>query len=99
MVTFLGGIFHADEITDWKTVEWIKGFAVFMDSILLPVIISIAVIGIAWVVFLGVQLARTRDDVLMAIRKRRLIRVAIGIIVLMLFIFLITFLSVKLPSS
>lgn len=98
MFNFLNGIFHADEITDWKTVSWLRGFAVFMDSIFLPTILIIAGIGIVWVVVLGVGLTRARDDKTMLIKRRQLYKVAVGIMVLMMFLFLITFLPVKLPS-
>ena len=98
MSSFICGIFHADSITDWKTVAWIKDFAIFMDNILLPIILSIAGVGIVWVVILGIRLARTRDDTLLVSRRKGLVKVAVGIALLMAFLFLITFLSVKLPS-
>ena len=98
MMHFLAGIFHADLIQDWKSVEWIRGFAIFLDRIFLPTLIITAVIGILWVVSIGFKMTSIRDEESYKQQKKHLIHVAVGIIVFMLFIFLITFLSVKLPS-
>ena len=98
MLHFLTGIFHADSISDWKTVAWIKGFAIFMDNIFLPVLIVSVVVGIIWVVVAGVKMTTLRTEEAIQHQKRYVIHVAVGVGLFMLFLFLITFLSVKLPS-
>ena len=98
MISFLSGIFHADTITDWKSVAWIKDFAIFMDNIFLPTLIVSAVVGVIWIIIAGVKMTSLKTEDGIQRQRKYLIHVAVGFILFMMFLFLITFLSVKLPS-
>ena len=92
MWNFLGGIFNPDA-GDFGKMEWLYPIAKFLDDILIPFIIIVLVAGAIWIVLLGIKLARAEDTGKADEAKKRLINVAIAIVAVIVFIFLLAFVS------
>ena len=61
-ISLLGGIFSPDE-TKFTNVNmgWLYPVARFLDNLLVPLIIIVLIAGAAWVIVLGVNLAKAED--------------------------------------
>lgn len=97
LVNFLlaGGPFATAISTDqWGTgLTWLKTIANFLDSIIVPVTIIVAVAGAVWVIWLGVQLAKVEKASDAGEAKKRLINVVIAIVFVIVIIWLLTWFS------
>ena len=99
MWNFLGGIFNPDKkiFTDAK-MEWLYPIAKFLDDILIPFIIIVLVAGAFWIVMLGIKLARAEDTGKADEAKKKLINVAIAIVAVIVFVFLLAFVSTNIST-
>ena len=86
-LSMLGGIFNVTLSGDFA---WLNGIVKFLDSLLIPITIIVAVAGAIWVIFLGVNLARAESADKAQEAKKRLINVAVAIICVIIFIWLLT---------
>ena len=84
----LGGIFNVT-IAD-QNYAWLQGIVNFLDGLIVPVTIILAVAGAIWVIILGVQLARAESADKAQEAKKRLINVAVAIVAIIIFIWLLT---------
>lgn len=69
---------------------WLAPIVTFLDGLLIPLTIIVAVAGAIWVVILGVQLARAESADKAQEAKKRLINVAVAIVAAIVFIWLLT---------
>lgn len=84
----LGGIFNVEISTEGF--EWLQPIVNFLDSLIIPITIILAVAGAIWVIILGVQLARAESADKAQEAKKRLINVAVAIVAIIIFIWLLT---------
>lgn len=84
----LAGIFEVD-ITG-KGFDWLQPIVNFLDDLIVPITIILAVAGAIWVIILGVQLARAESADKAQEAKKRLINVAVAIVAIIIFIWLLT---------
>ena len=97
----LGGIFDSvvqkPPFTDaqWK---WLGSIVKFMGDAIIPITIVILAVGVAWCIWLGIQLARAESADKAGEVKKRLINVAIAFVVTLIAIWIITMLMAYLPS-
>ena len=96
-LSMLGGIFNINE-TDFGSFSWLYPIATFLESLLVPVTIILAVAGAVWVIVLGVQLARAESADKAQEAKKRLINVAVAIVAVIVFIWVLSFFVTKVPS-
>ena len=69
---------------------WLKPIASFLDGLLIPLTIIVAVAGAIWVIILGVKLARAESADKATEAKKALINVAVAIIAVIVFVWLLT---------
>ena len=69
---------------------WLKPIATFLDGLLVPLTIIVAVAGAIWVIILGVKLARAESADKATEAKKALINVAVALIAVIVFIWLLT---------
>ena len=97
----LGGIFDSvvqnAPFTDpqWK---WLGSIVKFMGDAIIPITIVILAVGVAWCIWLGIQLARAESADKAGEVKKRLINVAIAFVVTLIAIWIITMLMAYLPT-
>ena len=97
----LGGIFDSivekAPFTDaqWK---WLGSIVKFMGEAIIPITIVILAVGVAWCIWLGVQLARAESADTASNVKKRLINVAIAFVVTLIAIWIITMLIAYIPT-
>ena len=96
-LSMLGGIFNIKK-TDFGSFEWLYPIATFLESLLVPVTIILAVAGAVWVIVLGVQLARAESADKAQEAKKRLINVAIAIVAVIVFIWVLSFFVTQVPT-
>ena len=96
-LSMLGGIFSINE-SDFGSFSWLYPIATFLESLLVPVTIILAVAGAVWVIVLGVQLARAESADKAQEAKKRLINVAVAIVAVIVFIWVLSFFVTKVPS-
>ena len=98
-ISLLGGIFSPDE-TKFTNVNmgWLYPVARFLDNLLVPFIIIVLIAGAAWVIVLGVNLAKAEDTGKAQEAKKKLINVAIALVSVIVLVFLLTFLASNLPT-
>ena len=82
----LGGIFNV-QLSEYT---WLQPIVNFLDSLIIPITIILAVAGATWVIILGVQLARAESADKAQEAKKRLINVAVAIVAIIIFIWLLT---------
>ena len=83
------GVFNIENI-DWGSYGWLKPIASFLDGLLVPLTIIIAVAGAIWIIILGVRLARAESADKATEAKKALINVAVALIAVIVFIWLLT---------
>ena len=108
MWNFLGGIFKdaitkkdpttQKDIFEAANLGWLRPIATFLDNILIPFIIIVLVAGAIWIVLLGIKLARAEDTTKADEAKKKLINVAISIVAVIVFIFLLAFVASNIPT-
>ena len=108
MWNFLGGIFKEaidkkdattnKDIFEAVNMKWLKPIATFLDNILIPLIIIVLTAGAIWIIILGIKLARAEDTTKAEEAKKRLINVAISIVAVIVFVFLLAFVATNLPG-
>ena len=69
---------------------WLKPIASFLDGLLVPLTIIVAVAGAIWVIILGVRLARAESADKATEAKKALINVAVALVAVIVFIWLLT---------
>lgn len=89
-INMFGGIFSPKKET-FTGFDWLFPIAKFLDDILIPVIIVVAVGGAIWVVILGVNLARAESADKAQEAKKRLINVVVAIVAVIILVFLLSF--------
>ena len=99
MWNFLGGVFSPSKSTFTDVnMEWLYPIAKFLDDILIPLIIIVLAAGAIWIIILGTKLARAEDTTKAEEAKKRLINVAISIVAVIVFIFLLAFVSTNIST-
>ena len=92
LMNLIGGIFNKAE-SDFGNFKWLYPIAKFLDSLLIPMIIVLAMVGVIWVVWIGVNIAKAEDAGKAEEQKKRLINVAIAIVAVIIFVFLLAFVA------
>ncbi len=91
-LSLLGGPFST-AISSSGAMDWIKNIANFLDGIIVPVTIIVAIVGAIWVIWLGVNLAKADDATKQKDAKTKLINVVVAIIAVIVLIWLLTWFS------
>ncbi len=93
LLNLLGGPFKtAIDATNFGTgLSWLKAIANFLDDLIIPVTIVVAVVGAIWIIILGVGLARAESADKATEAKKRLINVAVALVSVLVLIWLLTF--------
>ena len=89
MQNLLGGILNVDSV-NWGDYTWLQPIATFLEGLLVPMTIILAVAGAIWVIILGVRLARAESADKATEAKKALINVAVALIAVIVFIWLLT---------
>lgn len=89
-LTNLLGVFENSYSELEGTYDWLLPIVKFLDGLLIPLTIIVAVAGAIWVIILGVQLARAESADKAQEAKKRLINVAVAIVAAIVFIWLLT---------
>ena len=97
LVNLMGALFDIDNV-DWGSFDWLAPIAKFLVSLIIPITIILAVAGAIWVIILGVQLARAESADKASEAKKRLINVAVAIIAIIIFIWLLSWFITKVPD-
>lgn len=97
LVNLMGALFDIDNI-EWGSFEWLAPIAKFLVSLIIPITIILAVAGAIWVIILGVQLARAESADKASEAKKRLINVAVAIVAIIVFIWLLSWFVTQVPS-
>lgn len=95
----LGGIFNVDKkVFDDAGFGWLHGIVAFLESLIIPITIILAVAGAIWVIILGVQLARAESADKASEAKKRLINVAVAIVAIIVFIWILSWFVSQVPT-
>lgn len=97
LVNLMGALFDIDNI-EWGSFDWLAPIAKFLVSLIIPITIILAVAGAIWVIILGVQLARAESADKASEAKKRLINVAVAIVAIIIFIWLLSWFVTKVPT-
>ena len=103
MFNFLGGPFSGainDSSGGWDKVglSWLQPVLQFLDNLIIPITIVVAIAGAIWIIILGVKLARAETADKAKEAKGALIRVAVAIVASLVLIWLLVWLASSLPS-
>ena len=101
MGNLLGGIFDTaikDNFGTNSSFSWLKPIATFLNNLLIPFMIIVLIAGAAWVIVLGVGLARAEDTGKAQEAKKKLINVAVALVSIIVLVFLLTFLAANMPG-
>jgi len=97
LFSLLGGPFStqiSDATAVWGTnYLWLKNIALFLDGIIVPVTIIVAILGAIWIIWLGVQLAKADEAGKQKEAKTKLINVVIALLSVIILIWLLTWFS------
>lgn len=95
LFNLLGGPFKdaidSKDVTWASGLEWLKSIAHFLDDLIIPVTIIVAVVGAIWIIILGVGLAKAESADKATEAKKRLINVAVALVSVLVLIWLLTF--------
>ena len=94
-MNMLGGVFNV-ELTG--SYAWLNNIVQFLDGLLIPLTIIVAVAGAIWVIILGVGLARAESADKATEAKKRLINVAVAMIAVIVFIWLLTWFAASVET-
>lgn len=89
-MNFLGMVFDNAISQLTGDYAWLAGIARFLDGLIVPLTIIVAVAGSIWVIVLGVGLARAESADKAQEAKKRLINVAVAMIAVIIFMWLLT---------
>ena len=93
-ISLLGGIFSPDKtVFENAGMGWLYPIATFLNNLLIPLIIIVLIAGAAWVIVLGVGLAKAEDTGKAQEAKKKLINVVVALVSVIVLIFLLTFLA------
>ena len=101
MGNLLGGIFDKAITENFGTnssFSWLKPIATFLNNLLIPFMIIVLIAGAAWVIVLGVGLAKAEDTGKAQEAKKKLINVAVALVSIIVLVFLLTFLAANIPD-
>ncbi len=91
------GIFNLSS-DSFEGFDWLYPIAKFLESLLVPITIIVAVAGAIWVIFLGINLARAESADKAQEAKKRLINVAVAMVCVIIFIWLLTWFVTQVPT-
>ena len=94
----LGGLFSVDD-SKLGNFKWLGPIVNFLDSLIVPITIILAVAGAIWVIILGVQLAKAESADKASEAKKRLINVAVAIVAIIVFVWLLTWFASAIASG
>lgn len=100
-LSLLGGIF--DKVADAEPFnkgewEWLGNIVRFMGNAIIPITIVVLAAGVAWCIYLGIQLARAEDATAATNVKKRLINVAVAFVVALIATWIIVMLMAYVPK-
>lgn len=78
--------------------KWLKPIATFLDGLIVPLTIIVAVAGGIWVIVLGVNLARAETADKAQEAKKRLINVAVAMVCVIIFMWLLTWFAANIGT-
>ena len=93
-MNLLGGVFNVT-LTEYT---WLQPIVNFLDGLLIPLTIILAVAGAIWVIILGVGLARAESADKATEAKKKLINVAVAIVAIIIFIWLLTWFAANVQT-
>lgn len=93
-MNLLGGVFNVT----LSSYTWLQPIVDFLDNLLVPLTIIVAVAGAIWVIILGVQLARAESADKAQEAKKRLINVAVALVAVIIFIWLLTWFAANVET-
>ena len=100
LFSLLGGPFaKAIEEINKTNLEWIAPVLNFLDSIIVPITIIVAIAGAIWVIWLGIKLAKAEDAENQKKARKNLINVVVAILVSLIVFWVITWLAVVLSTQ
>ena len=94
----LGGPFANAGSTLTGSFSWLSPIVDFLDSLLVPITIIVAVAGAIWVIILGVQLAKAESADKAQEAKKRLINVAVAMVAIIILIWLLTWFAANIGT-
>lgn len=97
-LTNLLGVFESAYTSLSGNYDWLLPIVKFLDGLLIPLTIIVAVAGAIWVIILGVQLARAESADKAQEAKKRLINVAVAIVAAIIFIWLLTWFAANIGT-
>ncbi len=101
MFNLFGGPFSKvinENFGDKTTLGWLKTIVEFIDNLIIPITIVVAIAGAVWIIVLGVKLARAETADKAKEAKGALIRVAVAIVASLVLIWLLVWLASELPT-
>ena len=101
MFNLFGGPFSNvidNNFGDDTTLGWLKTIVEFIDDLIVPITIVVAIAGAIWIIILGVKLARAETADKAKEAKGALIRVAVAIVASLVLIWLLVWLASELPT-
>lgn len=78
--------------------SWLAPIVSFLDQLLIPITIIVAVAGAIWVIILGVQLAKAESADKAQEAKKRLINVAVAMVAIIILIWLLTWFAANIGT-
>ena len=100
LFSLLGGPFaKAIEKIGNTNLKWIVPVLNFLDSIIVPITIIVAIAGAIWVIWLGIKLAKAEDAENQKKARKNLINVVVAILVSLIVFWVITWLAVVLSTQ
>ena len=75
-----------DNFNKANSVEWIKPIVEFLDRIIWPLTIIVAIVGAIWVIWLGIKMAKAEEASKQKEARKALINVAIAMLVTLIIV-------------
>ena len=87
-----------DNFNKANSVEWIKPIVEFLDRIIWPLTIIVAIVGAIWVIWLGIKMAKAEEASKQKEARKALINVAIAMLVTLIIVWLLTWFAANLSA-